>query len=106
MLDILYILGFVLIFLGSLFLLLSAIGLLRLTCAITQIHVGTKATTLGTLLVISGAICIEPTLWLKLSLLALFILLTNPLSSSILAKSSYRKDGFFSKTKVDEMKDI
>ncbi len=84
--------GYIFLFLGSLFLLLSSIGLLRLPDAITQIHAGTKATTLGTLLIIIGAICLEPTLWFKLMILGLFILLTNPLSASILAKSSYGKE--------------
>ncbi len=81
------ILGYVFIFLGVIFLLISSIGLLRMPDTLSRIHAGTKASTLGTLLVVIGAICLEPTLWLKLSLLALFILFTNPLSSSILAKS-------------------
>ena len=84
MLDIL---GFIFISLGVLFLLLSSIGLIRMPDILSRIHAGTKASTLGTLLVVIGAICLEHTLWLKLSLLALFILFTNPLSSSILAKS-------------------
>lgn len=84
------ILGYILIFLGILFLLLSSIGLLRMPDTLSRMHVATKASTLGTILVLGGSICLEPSLWFKLILLGLFILLTNPLSSSILAQSSYK----------------
>ena len=83
--------GYILIFIGSLFFILASLGLLRLPDTLSRMHAGTKASTLGTLLVICGAICLEPSLWFKLILLGLFILLTNPLSSSILANSIYQK---------------
>ncbi|MEA3353891.1 MAG: monovalent cation/H(+) antiporter subunit G [Campylobacterota bacterium] len=104
--DITLYIGYIFILFGSLFLILASLGLLRLPDTISRMHAGTKASTLGTLLVLIGIGFIEPVLWFKLLLLALFILLTNPLSSSIIAKSSYMKNGFYSKTKVDEMEDI
>ena len=82
------IIGYIFLCFGVGFLLLSSIGLIRMPDTISRIHAGTKASTLGTLLVVIGAICLEPTLWFKLILLVLFVLLTNPLSSSILAKST------------------
>jgi multicomponent Na+:H+ antiporter subunit G len=97
--------GLVIILFGTLFLLLSSIGLLRMPDTLTRMHAGTKASTLGTILVISGAAMIAPQLWFKLLLLALFVLLTNPLSSSILARSSYLKNGFFNKSGIDEMEE-
>ncbi len=97
------IIGYIFISFGTAFLLISSIGLLRMPDTISRMHAGTKASTLGTLLVIIGAICLEPTLWFKLVLLALFILLTNPLAASILAKSSYKKNGFLNKSGVDDM---
>jgi len=100
MLDIL---GYLSIFIGCIFLLISGVGLLRLPDALTRIHAATKTTTLASILIIFGAICLEPSLWLKLTLLLLFILLTNPLSSSILARSTYYKDGFYSKSNTDMM---
>lgn len=95
--------GFFIIFLGALLLIISAIGLLRMPDTITRMHAGTKASTLGSLLVILGAIFLDPSLWFKLSLLGLFILLTNPLSSSILARSSYLKNGFLNKSGIDDL---
>ncbi len=97
--------GFIFIFLGILFLILSSIGLLRMPDTLTRMHAGTKASTLGSLLVIVGAIFIEPTLWFKLSLLGFFLLITNPLSSSILARSTYLKFGFLNKSGIDDLKD-
>ncbi|MEA1953701.1 MAG: monovalent cation/H(+) antiporter subunit G [Campylobacterota bacterium] len=83
------ILGYLFIFLGMGSFLISAIGLVRMPDVYTRMHVGTKATTMGTLLVILGAIFIEPSWALKLILLALFILLTNPLSSSVIARATH-----------------
>ncbi len=95
-------LGFVFIFLGVMAFLVSAVGLLRMPDIYTRMHVGTKTTTIGTLLVIVGTIFIEPTWAFKLILLAIFILLTNPLSSSVIARASH-KDG--NTLELDELKE-
>jgi multicomponent Na+:H+ antiporter subunit G len=97
--------GFSFMFFGALLLVISSLGLLRMPDTITRMHAGTKASTLGSLFVILGAIFWEPSLWFKLSLLAFFILITNPLSSSILARSSYLKNGFLNKSGIDDLKE-
>lgn len=89
---------------GVFFLLISAIGLHRMPDTLTRMHAATKASTLGTLLVIAGAVCLAPGHAFKLGLLGLFVLLTNPLSSSILGRSSYLKDGFYNAAGVDALK--
>ena len=81
--------GYIFIFLGMIAFLISAIGLVRMPDIYTRMHAGTKATTMGIILVVLGAICIEPTWAWKLILLAIFILLTNPLSSSVIARASH-----------------
>jgi len=86
-------LGFLFIFFGLMAFLVSAIGLIRMPDVYTRMHVGTKSTTVGTLLVIIGACFIEPSWSFKLLLLAAFVLLTNPLSSSVIARATH-KDGF------------
>lgn len=96
-------LGYIFIFLGTVSFLISAIGLLRMPDVYTRMHVGTKATTMGTILVIVGTICIEPSWAWKLILLAIFILLTNPLSSSVIAKAVH-KDG--ATLELDELKEV
>ncbi len=85
-------LGFFFIFFGVMAFIVSAIGLIRMPDVYTRMHVGTKSTTIGTILVIIGACFIEPTWSFKLLLLAAFILLTNPLSSSVIARATH-KDG-------------
>jgi multicomponent Na+:H+ antiporter subunit G len=96
-------LGYIFIFLGALSFLISAIGLLRMPDVYNRMQVGTKATTMGTMLVITGAICIEPSWAWKLILLAIFILLTNPLSSSVIARAVH-KDG--ATLELDECKEV
>jgi len=95
--------GYLFILLGVLAFVVSAIGLLRMPDIYTRMHVGTKSTTIGTLLVIVGVMFIEPQWFLKLSLIAIFILLTNPLSSSVIARATHR-DGLVLEN--DEMKEI
>ena len=85
-------LGFLFIFLGVMAFLVSAIGLIRMPDVYTRMHVGTKTSTIGTILVLLGACLIEPTWSFKLLLLGAFILLTNPLSSSVIARATH-KDG-------------
>ncbi|MBN2894870.1 MAG: monovalent cation/H(+) antiporter subunit G [Campylobacterales bacterium] len=98
-------LGLVLMGIGALFLLLSALGLWRMPDTLSRMHASTKASTLGILLVVLGAVCHTPELWFKLGLLGLFVLLTNPLSASILGHSSYRKEGFYSPDHIDALKE-
>ena len=84
------IIGFIFISMGMVAFVISAIGLLRMPDVYTRMHVGAKSPTVGTLLVIIGAIFIEPAWALKLILLATFVLLTNPLSSSVIARASHK----------------
>jgi len=96
-------LGYVFIFLGVMAFLVSAIGLVRMPDIYTRMHAGTKTTTIGIVLVVLGAICIEPSWAWKLILLAIFILLTNPLSSSVIARAAH-SDG--STLESDALKEV
>ena len=83
-------LGALLLVTGSAFLLLGGLGLVRMPDLFNRIQAGTKATTLGTLLTLGGAACLQPEWGLKLLLIGLFILFTNPLSSQVLARAAHR----------------
>ncbi len=96
-------LGYIFIFFGVIAFLISAIGLVRMPDIYTRMHAGTKATTMGIVLVILGAVCMEPSWAWKLILLAVFILLTNPLSSSVIARASH-SDG--ATLESDELKEV
>ena len=84
------ILGGVLLLCGTLFLLLGGLGLVRMPDAYNRIQAGTKATTLGTLLSLAGVACLHPEWILKLSLIGVFLLFTNPISSQVLARAAHR----------------
>jgi multicomponent Na+:H+ antiporter subunit G len=98
-------LGFFFITLGVVSFLISSIGLIRMPDLYTRIHAGAKSPTMATLLVIVGAIFLQPSWAAKLILLAIFILATNPLSSSVIARASHKIGvPFLSKNGVDELK--
>jgi len=83
-------LGGLVLLAGTAFLALGGLGLLRMPDTYTRIQAGTKATTLGTLLTLAGAAVIEPGWALKLVLIMLFLMFTNPLSSQVLARAAHR----------------
>jgi len=82
--------GYVLIILGSIFLLLGSLGIVRMPDLYNRIQAGTKATTLGALSAIIGVGLVEPTWFFKTLIIAVFIVLTNPIGSHSIARSSYK----------------
>ena len=100
-------LGFFFIFLGITSFLISSIGLLRMPDLYARIHAGAKSPTIATILIIIGAIFLEPSWAPKLILIALFVLATNPLSSSVIARASYKVNiPYINKNNVDDLKDF
>lgn len=87
---ILPVVGGLLLVAGATFLLLGGLGLVRMPDVFNRIQAGTKATTLGTLLGLAGFACLQPDWALKLFLIGLFVLFTNPLSSQVLARAAHR----------------
>lgn len=83
------IIGAILVLLGSIFLFLGALGLVRMPDLYNRIQAGTKASTLGTFLSLIGLLFIMPEWWGKLILLTIFILITNPVSSHVLARAAH-----------------
>jgi len=75
--------------LGAGFALLGALGLLRMPDVYNRIQAGTKAVTLGALSLLVGVGVLYPEWWPKLVCIAGFILLTNPVGSSTIARALY-----------------
>ena len=75
---------------GTAFLLLGGLGLNRMPDVFNRIQAGTKATTLGTILTLSGIAMMHPDWALKLLLIGMFLLFSNPLSSQVLARAAER----------------
>ncbi|MCP3666206.1 MAG: Na+/H+ antiporter subunit G [Gammaproteobacteria bacterium] len=104
--SILDIVGGLLLLAGTTFLLLGGLGLVRMPDIFNRIQAGTKATTLGTLLTLGGAACLQPEWGLKLLLIGIFLLFTNPLSSQVLARAAHRSGVTKSpKTKIDRLEE-
>jgi len=81
--------GFGLMVIGGCFYILAGLGLIRMPDVFNRLQAGTKATTLGTLSLILGVGIYEPTWLIKCLLIIVFITLTNPIGSSVLAKAAY-----------------
>lgn len=80
--------GAIIAVIGSLFLLLAALGLIRMPDVFNRMQAGTKATTLGSFFFFLGISFAKPE-WLgKAVLLIVFIIFTNPVSSHALARAA------------------
>jgi len=82
----------ILIFLGSLFILIAAIGLLRFTDIYNRMHATTKATSFGLLLIVSGVALhyLSVVVLIKAILVIVFIYLTAPLAAHAVSKTLER----------------
>jgi multicomponent Na+:H+ antiporter subunit G len=81
--------GNLLLILGSFFLFSAGLGVLRMPDTYNRIQTGTKATTLGTILILIGLAFLHPAWTFKLIILIFFVMLTNPVSSHALARASH-----------------
>ncbi|MCK4644343.1 Na+/H+ antiporter subunit G [bacterium] len=73
---------------GTIFLFLGGLGILRLPDVYNRLQAGTKCTTLGAICTIIGVGLMEPQWFWKTLLIALFILLTNPISNHAIGRAS------------------
>ena len=83
------IIGYVFTGIGVIFLFLGVLGVIRMPDVYNKLQAGTKATTLGFLSMIAGAVFFRPEWWSKLLALGLFILVTAPIGSHNLARAAH-----------------
>ena len=83
------IIGALIVLVGAVFLVLAAVGVLRMPDPYNRIQAGTKASTLGVVLALAGLGIYEPAWLPKLLVIALFVLITNPVSSHALARAAH-----------------
>lgn len=94
------------VLLGSLILLVAAIGLIRMPDAYNRIQVGTKASTAGVALIMLGLAFVIPSWFGKFFSILLFVLLTNPVSSNVLMRAAHKAGIPMSdKTVMDQLKE-
>jgi len=82
---------FVFLILGALFILISAIGILRLPDLYMRMHASTKTTSLGIFLLLVGALLAMPdfSTIIKGILVVLFTFLTSPLGAHTVSKAGH-----------------
>ncbi len=94
--------------LGSLFLFLGALGVLRMPDVYNRMQAGTKATTLGTILFSIGiGLANFGSAWCgKIAIIILFVIATNPVSSNVIARAAHYSGIKLAKMSLkDELKD-
>lgn len=84
--------GVIITGIGALFLFLGNFGILRLPDVYNRIQAGTKCTTFGTFFTTIGIGIIQPEWFWKCLLIAIFVLITNPISSHAIARAA-KKSG-------------
>ncbi|MCD6374736.1 MAG: Na+/H+ antiporter subunit G [Caldisericaceae bacterium] len=104
--EIIKLAGAIVSLIGSIFLFLGALGILRMPDLYNRMQAGTKATTLGSILTMLGiGIFHLPWFW-QTFILVVFIVTTNPLSSHALARAAhFRGIPLTKKTIEDKLSD-
>ena len=82
----------VLFIVGSVFTLISAIGVLRLPDLYTRMHAASKTATFGVGLIVLGGAFAMPTtaVFVKALIVIVFLFITVPTSSHLLARAAWR----------------
>ncbi len=95
--DVLQIIAYTLIMLGTGFCVIAVVGMLRFPDVYTRYHAGTKGVTAGNLLILAGVAIVEWSLLisLKLLLIAIFFFMTNPVATHAIARAAYRSRSSF-----------
>lgn len=83
----------VLAVLGATFTLLAGVGVLRFPDTLSRMHAATKATTLGFLLIVVGAVIQVSGGSTKLGFAVGLVFLTAPVAAHLVGRSSYRAPG-------------
>ena len=97
------IIGYFFVLVGAFFYALGGLGMFRMPDVFNRLQAGTKATTLGTISLLFGVGMLHPEWMLKIFLIIIFLTITNPVSSSTLARAAYLAK-IKTKTKKDDLK--
>jgi len=92
---------------GAAFLFLGSLGILRLPDVYNRLQAGTKCTTFGCFFCLIGVGLMEAAWLWKCLVIALFILLTNPISNHALGRAA-RRSGIplWPRSVIDKSKDF
>ena len=106
------IISIIFLIIGGLFYLLGGLGVLRMPDTFNRIQAGTKATTLGAFALLIGVLFYSiseglTSEWIfKILLIIVFIAISNPIGSSVLAKAAYKANGQPDNLVHDDLKEL
>jgi multicomponent Na+:H+ antiporter subunit G len=80
--------GDIFLVVGALFIALGSLGLIRMPDVYNRLQAGTKSSTLGAMSLLLGIGFHHPDWWPKLLVIAGFVLFTNPVGSSAVARAA------------------
>ena len=93
---------------GILLMVVAGIGLLRMPDLLTRMHASSKAGTLGAALVLLAVAAHfgDAAIWVRVGVVIVFLLLTAPIASHVIARAAYRSGVPLSdETVIDELAD-
>ena len=83
--------GIIITGIGAVFLFIGSLGIFRMPDVYNRVQAGTKCTTLGNFLTIIGVGIMQPEWFWKALIIALFVLISNPVSSHALGRAARKK---------------
>lgn len=97
--------GAIITLIGSVFIFLGGLGLVRMPDLFNRIQTGTKASTLGTMLSLIGFAIINEGWFWKLLIIIVFVVITNPVSSNVIARAAHHRGIKLSQKTITDMLD-
>jgi len=102
-----HLMGIIITAIGVIFLFLGSLGIFRLPDVYNRLQAGTKCTTLGAFSTVIGVGISQPDWFWKTLIIALFILITNPISNHALGRASCKSGiALCDRTVVDKTKEF
>lgn len=103
--------GAILILIGSIISMISAVGIIRFRDVYSRAHAATKTTTLAVLLTLTGVFIYfwlgEGYISVRLSLVIVFVFITAPVSGHLVLRAAYRSHVKMSDaTAEDELREV
>ncbi len=99
------IISYIFLIIGGVFFFLGGLGVLRMPDTFNRIQAGTKATTLGAFSILIGIGFAHPSWIFKLILIIVFIAISNPIGSSVIARATYKSNHIPTNLVQDDMAD-
>lgn len=97
-----------LLIMGLVFAGAMAVGMLRFPDAYTRLHAGTKGLTIGAGLLVLGAVfrAPDPGMALRMLIVAVLLMATNPIASQAIARGAYRIEHARRHLVIDEYAEV